>query len=223
MTTINTNYHPINQTTWPRREYFYYFTKMMPTGFTVNATIDITATLDWAHRHEVKFNAAYLFLVSQVLTRHPEFRVGMVDDQLVEFDVVHPSYSVLHEDDHSISSLWTAYSPNFSQFYQDYLQDIKRFGSQHTPMPKAPQSANLYMIGSIPWLDFTSYTPLPFTPLNTYFPVIQAGQYTTKGGKTTMPLSFTIHHAVADGYHVSQFYQDLRDAMAQPEAWLTTD
>ncbi|MCP9614825.1 hypothetical protein [Levilactobacillus brevis] len=36
MTELNTQTTPIDQATWARREYFYYFTKMMPTGFTLN-------------------------------------------------------------------------------------------------------------------------------------------------------------------------------------------
>lgn len=221
MTELNTQATPIDQATWARREYFYYFTKMMPTGFTLNVDIDITATKAWLTKHNRKFNPAYLYLVTKLITKHPEFRVGQVDGQLVEYDVLNPSYSIFHGDDLSISSLWTAYDPSFEQFYQNYLADQATYGDYHTPMPKAPQSANTYMIGSIPWTHFTSYTPLPFTPLNTFFPVIQAGRFTFKDGQWLMPLSFTIHHAVADGYHVSQFFNELQRVFDHPELWLT--
>lgn len=220
MTTLNTHQTPIDQTTWPRREYFYYFTKMMPTGFTLNVDLDVTTTKEWLAARQFKFNAAYLYLVSKVITQLPEFRIGRTDDgQLVRYDVLHPSYSVMHADDHTISSLWTAYDANFNRFYENYLADQKQFGDVHTPMPKAPQSANTYMIGSIPWTHFTSYTPLPFTPLNTFFPVVQAGKFVNEAGRWQMPLSVTIHHAVADGYHVSQFFERLQVAFDHPDEW----
>ncbi|MFC6181552.1 chloramphenicol acetyltransferase [Lactiplantibacillus daowaiensis] len=216
---LNTNFTPIDQATWSRREYFYYFTKMMPTGFALTVNMDVTKLLAWTRAHQVKFNAAYLYLVSHCLTDHPEMRVGRFDDQLVTFDVVHPSYTVLH-DDHSMSNLWTAYTPEFTTFNQWYLADLAQYGHITGPMPKAPQSPNLFTIGSLPWVEFTSYTPLPFTPLNTFFPVFQAGKFTVHGLQTTMPLSITIHHAVADGYHVSKLFNDLQAAFNQPATLL---
>ncbi|MFD1549175.1 chloramphenicol acetyltransferase [Levilactobacillus fuyuanensis] len=223
MQPLNTNSTPIDMATWPRREYFYYFTKMMPTGFTLTVDLDVTATKEWLTARDLKFNAAYLYLVSKVIAQTPEFRVYRDNTgQLQRFDVLHPSYSVMHADDHSISNLWTAYDPDFTQFYQNYLADLTEYGDQRTPMPKTPQIENTYMIGSIPWTHFTSYTPLPFTPLNTFFPVIQAGKFEQEAKRWQMPLSLTIHHAVADGYHVSQFLEQLQLAFDHPEAWLVS-
>lgn len=214
---LNTHFTPIDQVNWPRRDYFYYFTKMMPTGFTVTVTLDISATLAWTKLNNVKFNAAYLYLVSRLLTKHPEFRIGRVDDQLVTYDVVHPSYTVMHAD-HTISNLWTAYDQNFQSFYAAYLADQQQYGQIPGPMPKPPVSANLFTIGSMPWLDFTSYTPLPFTPLQSFLPVFQAGKFTTHADqRIMMPLSMTVHHAVADGYHVSRLLNELQTVFKQPE------
>lgn len=218
--TLNTTFTPIDRATWPRREYFYYFTKMMPTGFSLTVNLNITATLAWTKAHAVKFNAVYLYLVSRVLTEHPEMRVATVNDQLGTFEVLHPSYTVLHAD-HSMSNLWTAYDPQFRVFYQRYLDDLAQYGDVPGPMPKAPQSANLFTIGSLPWIHFTNYTPLPFTPLNTFQPIFQAGQFQTNDqGRSQLPLSITVHHAVADGYHVSQLFNDLQAALNHPTDYL---
>lgn len=35
-----------------------------------------------------------------------------------------------------------------------------------------------------------------------------------------MPLSFTTSHAVADGFHVSCFFEELQQAFDQPEIYL---
>lgn len=216
---LNTAFTPIDQATWPRRDYFYYFTKLMPTGFSLTVNLDITKTLTWTKAHAIKFNPAYLYLVSRLLTQHPEMRVGYVDDQLVTFDVLHPSYTILHADE-TMANLWTAYDADFATFNQAYLADINAYRNVSGPMPKAPQSANLVNIGSLPWVNFSSYTPLPMTPLKTFFPIFQAGQFVTNQGKTTMPLSITIHHATADGVHVSRFFNELQTFFDQPEILL---
>ena len=216
---MNNRYTVIDQQNWPRQQYFYYFTKMNPTGFSLTVDLDITATLAWTHTNHVKFNAVYLYLVSRLLTKHPEMRIGYVNEQLVTYDVLHPSYTVIHAD-HSISNLWTAYDEDFTVFYQHYLADLQQYGQQPGPMPKAPQSANLVNIGSLPWVNFSSYTPLPFKPLTTFFPIFQAGQFKSEHEHTTMPLSLTINHATADGYHVSTFFNELQTLLNAPKTYL---
>ncbi len=212
---INMHYTAIDQQNWSRQQYFYYFTKMNPTGFSLTVDLDVTATKHWAHQNHVKFNAVYLYLVSHLLTKHPEMRVGYVEQQLVTFDVLHPSYTVIHAD-HSISNLWTAYDADFKVFYDRYLADLEQYGDVAGPMPKAPQSPNLVNIGSLPWVNFTSYTPLPFKPLDSFFPIFQAGQFKLTGAQTPMPLSITINHATADGYHVSAFFNELQALFNDP-------
>lgn len=34
-----------------------------------------------------------------------------------------------------------------------------------------------------------------------------------------MPFSMMVHHAVADGYHVSMYLKELQELMDQPEEW----
>jgi chloramphenicol O-acetyltransferase type A len=46
---MNTQLHSIDFETWERRQYFYYFTEMLPTGFNLNVEIDITETY-----HQIK-------------------------------------------------------------------------------------------------------------------------------------------------------------------------
>lgn len=219
---INTNYKEIDLSQWNRREYFYYFTKMMPTGYSISVDVDITETYNAAKKINKKFFPAYLYIVSRLISEQPEFLIGKVDDKLVQYEVLHPSYSIFHEDDKSISNMWTTYNSDFEIFYENYIKDSEEYGDKHGAVVKnvAPPQ-NAYMIGAIPWVSFNSYTPIPFTPLNSYFPILQAGKYRDENNRKIMPLSFTIHHAVADGYHVSLFFNKLQKAMSKPEDWLS--
>lgn len=71
----------------------------------------------------------------------------------------------------------------------------------------------------LPWIQFTNYSPIPYAPMN-YFPVLQAGKYYDKDGKKMMPLSITVHHAVANGYHVGLFLEKFQNAMKNPAQWM---
>lgn len=41
---LNTKFNKINLNEWNRSQYFYYFTKMLPTGYSITVNIDITNT-----------------------------------------------------------------------------------------------------------------------------------------------------------------------------------
>ena len=221
MTTTKPNMHAvaINPATWPRQTYFYYFTKIAPSGFSLTVNMDITATLAWTKAHHVKFNAVYLYLVSRLLTTHPEMRIGDLNDQLVTFDVLQPSYTILHAD-RTLANLWTTYDTDFETFYQHYLADQAEFSALPGPMPKTPQTPNLVNIGCLPGVHFSSYTPLPFKPLDSFFPIFQAGQFKKDADKTIMPLSITVNHATIDGDHLSHFFNELQSCWEQPTQYL---
>jgi len=42
-------------------------------------------------------------------------------------------------------------------------------------------------------------------------PVITWGRYEKEQGKLVMPLTMNIHHAVADGFHLSRFFREVQE------------
>lgn len=212
------DFTPIDMASWPRQQYFYYFTKMNPMSFTLTATLDITATHQATHARGLRFFPAYLYATSMVLAASRDFRVGYVDERLGYFAALHPSYTVIHPD-HTISSCWTAYQPDFAAFYAAVAADEAVAAHAQGPVGKPDQPANCFEAGMLPWLHFDSYTPQPVNGLQAFTPVLQAGRYEEFAGRLLMPLSITANHAVVDGYHVSQLFQALQHAFDAP-TWL---
>lgn len=221
MRELNTHFQPIYFETWERKQYFYYFTNMLPTGYSITIEIDITKAYQKIKEQGKKFFPSYLFLASKLIAEQKEFRVASIDGQLGYCDVLHPSYAVFHKDDKSMSNLWTPYCDNFSDFYQNYIEDQKRYAGNHGMLAK-PQMPpkNTFMIGMLPWINFTHYSPIPFATIENYFPVLQAGKFHDKEGKKMMPLSIMVHHAVADGYQVSLFLEKFQTSMSTPHLWM---
>lgn len=218
---LNTAFHQINCEKWDRKPYFYYFTKMLPTGYSVSAEMDITNIYNRIKKQNRKFFPAYLYLVSRLISEQREFRISSLNGQLGYYEVLHPSYACFHQDDKTMSNMWTAYDPDFKVFYANYIEDQNKYGDNHGILAKPdmpPQ--NSCMIGMLPWISFTSYTPVPYKGSDIYFPVIQAGKFFNRDGRKLMPFSFTVHHAVADGYHVGLFFEKMQDRLNRPEEWL---
>ena len=202
---------PIDLTSWPRREHFHYYRNILPCGDSVTVPLDVTALWDQCREKDLKFYPAFIWCVSHTILAHPAFRMG-VDAQgnPGTHDVLHPNYTVFHEDDHTFSDLWTEHDEDFSLFYENFLADLAQYGGNHGMKAKPNQPANFYCISCVPWLDFTGYASTVPGGSPQLFPVMTYGKFTVKDGRRTMPLAINIAHAAADGWHTAQFIQDLQ-------------
>ncbi len=219
---LNTAFHVIDFDNWDRKHYFNHFTKMLPTGYSINVTVDITNTYNIMKKQNKKFFPAYLYLTSRQIVNQQEFRIANLNGQLGYYEVLHPSYACFHEDDKTMSSMWTEYHPEFAVFYNNYMKDQKNYGNIHGILakPSVPPQ-NSCMISVLPWVQFSSYVPIPFGYGNGYFfPVMEAGKFFVKDNKRYMPFSITVHHAVADGYHVGLFLEKFQEDLNYPEKWM---
>ena len=52
--------------------------------------------------------------------------------------MLHPNYTVFHEDDHTFSDLWTVHDEDFAAFYQAFLADVAQYGGNHGIKPTGP-------------------------------------------------------------------------------------
>lgn len=67
----------------------------------------------------------------------------------------------------------------------------------------------MYFISALPWLHYTSLIQ-PVACGDESNPRITWGKYIiTESGKAVMPVSVLVHHALADGSHIAQFYNSL--------------
>ena len=60
---------PIDFAAWPRRETFYYFSKMAPTGYSLTVDLDATALHQTLKAANCRLFPAYLWLVTRKLQR----------------------------------------------------------------------------------------------------------------------------------------------------------
>lgn len=52
------------------------------------------------------------------------------------------------------------------------------------------------------------------------YPRSNWGKYVTRDGRITLPVTLTVHHALADGLHISRFYENLGRELAElAENW----
>lgn len=214
-------FHPIDTATWPRAQMFYYFRTMAPTGYSLTTSVDVTKMVRTVKERGLKFYPAYLWLVTRNLAKQPEFTCAIKDGILGYYDELTPLYPVLHDDDHTVSLMWTGYDGNFSRFYQAHLDNMALYGQNHGILSRSElPPANAYTVSDVPWISFTHFAVHSFENKDYFFPSVEAGRWEEKNGALMMPLSLTVHHATTDGYHIAKLLEDLQSEMNDFEQFL---
>lgn len=200
----------IDKDRWPRHAHFQHYSTLGKCAFNVTANIDITGFLLRCKNEHVKFYPMFIAAVSRVVNSIPEFRMGLDEQGHPGFwNYVSPCYLIFHEDDKTFSCLFSEYSDDNTILYNRIVENINRFRDSKELFPQqiAPNSFNT---SCLPWLDFTAFS-LHLYGDSYFLPIITWGQYFRQQDRTLLPVSLQIHHAAADGYHVSLFYEKLRE------------
>lgn len=210
---------PASSSDWPRRDHYRYYQEDLPCGYSVTVRLDVTGFRRAVHVAGLPFNAAFVWCVSQIITKVPELRMGVDSEGRPGFyDVLHPVYTIFHEDDHTFSDLWTYHNPDLEAFCRQVEEDKRLYGGNKGHNAREGMPQGFYCISCVPWLDFTGYaTYLTGGRQTNLFPVITYGKYTLKDGRWELPFSVTISHAAADGWHISQFVQMLQEGLGAIE------
>lgn len=202
---------PIDLSTWPRKEHFSYYRNILPCGYSVTVRLDVTRFTAMLREKGLKFYPSFIWCVSHNILSHPAFRMGVDGEgNPGTHDVMHPNYTVFHEDDHTFSDLWTEHNEDFSAFYRAFLADVATYGGNRGIKARPGQPANFYCISCVPWLDFTGYSATVAGGQPSLFPVITYGKATQENGKVTLPMAINISHAAADGWHTAEFVDHLQ-------------
>ena len=72
---------------------------------------------------------------------------------------------------------------------------------------------NTFDVSCLPWVRYRSFDMHIFDSGTYLAPVVTWGKYAREGERTVLPVSMNIHHAVADGFHLSRFFLELQELL----------
>ncbi len=206
---------------WPRRDHYLFFKAFDFPHFSLCADMDLTALLPLIKDQNITFTGAIMYLIARSANGIPEFRHRVREGDPIEHEVVHPSATILTNDD-LFSFCTVEYQPEFREFIQMANEEIDRVKTQPALKEKFSDDRLLYMT-SIPWVSFTSFMhPLKLNPPDSV-PRFAWGKYRKEGKKILMPLSVQGHHAVMDGLHAGRFYEEFQRLADHPDLLLKSE
>lgn len=142
---------PIDVNTWKRREVFWYFSSIAPTGYSLTVDIDVTGLRETLRRANLKLFPAYLYLATRLLSEQEEFRIAKCGEKVGYYNYLTPLYAAFHDDDKTFSLMWTEYDDDLRSFHKDYLDNAERYGKHHGILSKPePPPPNAYTVSCVP-------------------------------------------------------------------------
>lgn len=212
------SFTPVELETYARREHYERFLQLQLT-YSATVPIDITELRAIAKHRDVRIYAAQTWLLTAAANCIPEFRMNRdASGALGIWDRLDPLYTVLDQSTHIFTSLRTPFDADFGVYYQHYLSDIETWETgAHSPPSNEP--ANALNISSIPWVGFTAFNLNLMTDY--LLPILTIGKHAETDGRTLMPLSIQVHHAVCDGFHLGQFAEQVQQLADAAPDWIS--
>ncbi len=204
---------------WKRRDHFILYRNLDFPYVNITTNLNITNLYKLAKANQVSLFSSIAYLATRAANSIPELRLRIRGEQVVEHDLVHPSFTVL-TDDETFGFATIQYSPDFSTFQQNVTKGIEATKLDPT-IHDEPGRDDLIFLTTFPWASFTQVShPVSINPPDS-FPRVTWGKYFDQGDQRLMPLSLFANHALVDGLHVGRFFEFIQAWMNQPEQLLS--
>ncbi|SDI55933.1 CatA-like O-acetyltransferase [Natribacillus halophilus] len=207
-----TTYQVIDLENFSRRSYYEYF-MATDTMFEMTVKIDVTRAVNKCKAESISFYAYSIFHLTKSVNEIPNLRYAHLDEQLVEWQALMPTFTNLNQETELFYTLWMEGLPDYQSVDREYKRLIKDYANTTDIAPMGDVPPNVVNISSIPWTHFEHFSSHPGAIKNNLTPMITIGKYEKVGSQLLMPVNIKVHHATVDAYHVSSFFEILQREM----------
>ncbi len=195
---------------WERGDLFRFYMDNMRIVMSLTVDIDVARLIEYTGKTGLKFYPCMLWAVSKVVNAHDEFKYGWDGEgDLIRWEYVSPSYVDFHKEDETFVKLVTEYTGDLPAFHARFLADRARYKDVRAIVENQPP--NFFDVSCLPWVKYRHFDLHVFDDGRFLAPVVTWGKYEAEGGRVLMPLTMNIHHAVADGFHLSRFFKEVQE------------
>lgn len=212
-------FNVINIDTWHRSDCFNHFYHNAKCTYSITVNIDITNLYNYMKSNNLRFYPTFTWIVSKTINNYEEFKMAFDNEgRLGFYDEIGPNYSVLNDKIKIMNNLYTSYNSSFFNFYENMVSDLNSYKENDNFTTQFQN--NFFIVSCIPWFSYSSFNVNNEGNSSFLFPMVTWGKFYKEGNKIIMPLTIQVHHAVADGYHCSLFFSDIKEICLNPEKYL---
>lgn len=204
---------PIDMANYSRSSLYRHFLTFEIPVVTRTLQFDVSALLAQSKSRKQRFSLTLGFILTRAVNHVPEMRHRILNGELVEYDKIIPSITVLGLDKNLYFSKGV-FSDSFADDYPSNLAIIERAAQGQEPNIGSDNQGQIFITNN-PWNNFTSLN-FPYSSKLASIPVFGIGKMHEDRGRTTVPIAMQTHHSLVDGYHVGLFLEILSRHLDDP-------
>jgi chloramphenicol O-acetyltransferase type A len=188
----------LNKKTWNRLEAFTLFSEMEYPFYSVTIPMDVTNAKKYSREHQVSFYYLLVWLCTKAVNSVAQFRLRILDEEIVRLDVLNPSFTDLHKGDdqfHIVTLPWESDAVSFCEEAADRSKNQQHF-------LVSEETDDLIYFSCTPWFDFTALTNEHKLDRNDLIPRIVWGKYYEEKERLWVHMSIEVNHRMIDGFHI---------------------
>lgn len=202
-----------------RKKHFEFFKGMNHPHFGITANVDITALLPYIKANKLRTSTTIVYLISKAANAITEFRWRIRENEIVEHEKVHPSFTVPTQEADVFSFCTVEFNANAQTFLQNAKKQIDAMYTNPSFEDEEGRDDYLFL-SAMPWVSFTGLQHAMHYHPGDSVPRITWGKFFEQNEKIVMPVSVQAHHALVDGRHVGQYYELLEEIASDPEKYM---
>jgi chloramphenicol O-acetyltransferase type A len=202
--------HVIDIATWARAPQYNLFRHFERPHYATTVRMDVTALMAAKSAHGVSPYRGCLYAIAAGIHAVPALCTRFKGDVVTQYDRIDLSMTV-PRDDGSFGFGYLAFDPDFAVFDAAAMAEITR--ARTAPVEPDKDGRNdLAYLSCTPWLDYVSITnAMPSS--DDCIPRIGWGKIVPEGDRFAMSMTIEVHHAIADGLHVGEFFAGAQEAL----------
>jgi len=194
----------IDINSWERKAQYKFFSEYVQPMVGLCAKADITQLYRYCKQKETSVFLTYCYVACKAVNQIPELKTRIENEDVVQYDTINLSTTVLTENG-SMLFCPLEYREDLSDFIhraQEKILEVKK-GEQ---LDDQAHVKNTLHCSTLPWLDFTMMEHPKRNYLVESVPKISFGKITHEDGNSAIPISIHVHHGLADGFHIAEFF-----------------
>jgi len=215
-----TGFKKINIDTWNRKELFYNFLDFESPFFNICADVKVNALKEYVAANSESYFIASYYLGLRVFNEIEAFRFRIREKEVIVHDVIRGACTIMKEDQ-TFGFGYFPYHEKFSQFRADMQHEIDAV-KKGVPLDPQFDKDDLIHSSVIPWVSFRGFEHAKRFNKGDSVPKFVMGKIYESSGDLLMPVSVSGHHALMDGLHIGQFFEQFQQYLLNPEKLLSS-
>lgn len=200
---------------WPRRPHFDFYRSYDSPFWDVCATVDVSALVARCRGEGgPAFTPAAIYCSLRAANSVENLRYRLRGERVAVHERIHGSSTILRPNE-TFGFAYFDFLDDYADFEAAALREMAAVKAGATLDDSGGGRDDLIYYSVLPWIHFTSFQHARRSDPDDSVPRIVFGRYRQDGDRLLMPVSLSIHHALADGLHAGRFFEYFERELAE--------